>query len=84
MMKFVAQVPVTARMTGKKLGKYVKDVTVKVPIEGSVARPVISGDVIKVAAANFLEDAASNLIKEEGAQFLNDLFNKKKNSSQKK
>ncbi|MDD4872693.1 MAG: hypothetical protein PHR77_19245, partial [Kiritimatiellae bacterium] len=77
MVKYVAQVPVTERLVGKDAFKYLENVTVKVPIEGPVAKPVISSDAIKSATSNLVKDAAKNAIKEEGGKLLKDVLKKK-------
>lgn len=73
-LNYVAKVPLTEEMVGAKTFKYVKDVVIQVPIEGTVSAPSISKQATKKAIGDLARKAAENALKEEAGKKLDKIL----------
>lgn len=76
-LKFVAEIPVTEGMVDAKYYKHLKNLTIKLPIEGTASKPELLKAFTK-AIGNLVKDAALNALQEDGLNILEDIFSKKK------
>jgi hypothetical protein len=69
-LQYLAQAPMTEKLVGAKRYPYVKDVVIKIPIEGTAAKPKVSAQAVESALAEAAKEAAGNVLVEEGTKAL--------------
>jgi hypothetical protein len=69
-LKYLAEAPMTEKLVGAKRYPYVKDVVIKIPIEGTVTKPVVSSQAVETALAQAVKETAANVLVEEGTKAL--------------
>jgi len=69
-LQYAAEVPLTEALVGKDAFKYVKGVTAKVPIGGTVTHPTLDNRALMKAVAEAAGQAAKNALLEEGRKWL--------------
>jgi hypothetical protein len=86
-LSYVAEVPVTEKMVGTNYFKYVRNVRLKLPIGGTVDRPVLGRQQLKQASADLIKDivieAGTDALVEAAGKALEDLFGDRKKKKKK-
>lgn len=77
-LKYVAEVPMTEKLVGSKRYPYVKDVVIKIPIEGTAAKPVVSAAAVQAAVAAAAEKVGTDVLIDKGTKALEGWLQKAK------
>ena len=72
-MEYRAQTPVTEKMAGKDLYKYVKDARITLVIDGPASRPRVSRDSVRETLGGLLKEARKSFVREQGGKLLDRL-----------
>ena len=72
----IARLPVTRKMVGGKAYEYLKDVTIDVPIGGTVTKPEIDEAAMEKATGSLVQQTMKKTIEEKATDLLQQLFKK--------
>lgn len=73
-LDYTAQIPVTRKMVGSDLYKYLEGTSITVPITGTVSKPAISKNVVQAALKDLIAQAGKKQITEQAGKLLQNLF----------
>jgi len=74
-LDYIAQVPVTRKMVGGDVYKYLEGTFITVPIGGTVSKPSISKDLVQRAIKDLITQAGKKQIADQAGKLLKKLFN---------
>ena len=67
---YVAELPITEGMVSRRYHKYLQDVSLRVPIGGTIDHPRIDRDALRKELAKLTAQVMENYLKEEGTKLL--------------
>ncbi len=74
-LDYIAQLPVTQKMVGGDLYKYLQGTFITIPIGGTVSKPSIRNDVVQSAIKDLIRQAGTKQITDQAGNLLRKLFN---------
>ena len=77
-LNYVAEVPMTEKLVGSKNYAYAKDIVIKIPIEGTAAKPVIGAGAVQAAVAEVIKKAGTEVLIDKGTKALEGWLQKAK------
>ncbi|RTZ98916.1 MAG: hypothetical protein DSY90_02695 [Deltaproteobacteria bacterium] len=73
-LDYIARIPVTSELVGKKAFAYLKDAAIDIPIGGTVSRPELNMESFQQTLKKLAGKAAGNLLEQNAGKLLRKLF----------
>jgi hypothetical protein len=73
-LDYTAKIPITRKMVGGDVFKYLEDTFITVPITGTVSKPTVSNKFIQKAIGDLIKEAGKKQLGDQAGKLLQKLF----------